>query len=376
MQTKHLRATNYLLLWIFFIYFTSILTGGYKPHRKAEHIADPSMFEELIQQGKNAKRQAIEEHGIRPIEQKELPATDGMVEPKKKTRPNYTWRFEDGLVSVLLLQGRALRQFQDPLLESEARPKLLMEELHYTYSANLSKLSLIIFWLACILLCILALYKRHWFYRPMSAVVFLVSISVILYRLGSVRKIEIDNLRGITVWPQVFASLELGLVFAGAALLIARTLPSQGLGLSTDFMEHLRLAPAKISERTSDFFRTLWHVALLIFASLALSNLLLLPLYKSQLGLQGIFIFLILMLLLTLAAWYIRAYSMLAKDQGKGGSPLSGLAFLGYRFLKNTLFISTVIFIVALVFGLIVLLAVYNTEILQNLRLLPAEKSL
>lgn len=286
------------------------------------------------------------------------------------------WAWSPGLIEMVSVQNRALGHFQDALLESDSRPEKLLKDLEREQIGSITILTLVVFWLFCLFLGLTALIRKHWFYRPMSSLLFGVNLGVLLINMTTVRSRRMEDLAGYDYTHAILAIFEFAVFLLTAFVLLKRTLPGKSLNLDQAFMDHLRSGPQRISQRIISFFGTSFHIGLVMLAGLIIANVLLLPIYMLQLSFQKIFVLLLIAFLLGLAIWYIRAYLQLARDRGDVVALDSGIAFLGYRLSKNSLFIISVIIAVSLVITIILLATVINTNFLQSINFLPVSRSL
>ncbi len=343
---------NLLVIIAYFLYFASFLTGIPAPR-----TPDRSGYENEALGGVR-----VEESG------ESRGATDGAG--GESAGAGWTWRA--GLIERALVQNEVQRRFGDPLLESDSRPEGLFRQIERTYTADLTRLFVTVFWCALIALLLPALYKRHWFYMPMSFYIFLFSALAILLELTTARQTEI-LLGPSAAYGQARAVIEILLFFLGGAATLERLLPPRADRESLDnrFLEHLLLAPRGAGERTRGALRTLMHLLVIAGAAAAIANLTLLPIYKLQLMAPGFFAALIAAGLLALAVFYVRAYARVGRAQEAQAGYGTAIAFLGYRFLKNSLFVFSVICLIALAGIAIVALILNNIELLQGVGITP-----
>ena len=135
------------------------------------------------------------------------------------------------------------------------------------------------------------------------------------------------------------------------------------------FMDHLNIYDS--TDRKKNAFRigSTVHIFILFVVGVLLSNLILLPIYKLQVAFPGLFGLLIVFALLGLAVFYVNAYMKVSPSD----TPLpvfSGITFLGYRMMNNTLFILKILSIVLLVVISVIFLADINIGFLESIQLL------
>ena len=118
------------------------------------------------------------------------------------------------------------------------------------------------------------------------------------------------------------------------------------------------------------------QLVLITLAGALISNLFLLPLYKLQLSFPGYFGILLLIAILALAIFYLYSYSKVSAMAGEEKSFLAPPAFLGFRILSNTVFLTLLIGAITIVIGTIVSLAILNIDMLQGSGILQPVKGL
>jgi uncharacterized membrane protein len=89
-----------------------------------------------------------------------------------------------------------------------------------------------------------------------------------------------------------------------------------------------------------------------------------------QIQFPEIFAFLIVVGLIALGLFYSRAYLRVSHSQEIEAHALTGAAFLGYRFIKNSLFITSLLGLILVAIGVILTIALVNIDFLQTMNLL------
>ncbi len=148
---------------------------------------------------------------------------------------------QPGLVELVMVERRMLGLFDDPLLESDSRPEDLLGQMARSLTTDTVQLGINAFWCAQLLLCLVALLRRHWFYGPMSTIVVLVSVLMLAFDLVTAQRSAMALYEDKT--PQILrAAVNTTLIVLGTGLLLQKLLPAWGrLELSeTQFMGHLR----------------------------------------------------------------------------------------------------------------------------------------
>ncbi len=309
------------------------------------------------------------------------PGSGDKQSEKKKVERRTIWA--PGLLEKVLRQNRALKLFQDPLLESDSRPEKLLRGMEHSFTADISLLAATIAWCAFILLTLLALLKRHWFYQPMLYMVVPVSAAAIFVLLLSERANELFPSAGVspgTANPLLMARayMETLLFFGGLLLILHRFLPDTDSTRLSElkFMGHLNTRPGTAGARFRNFAAIVFQVMAIIFAGLLLANFILLPIFLMQLSFPGVFAILLAGGLLVLARFYTRAYANVSRSQHAEASYFSSWSFLGFRILRNSLFITSIIMMILIAVIILVILAATNIDILESINILKRPSSI
>ena len=142
-------------------------------------------------------------------------------------------------------------------------------------------------------------------------------------------------------------------------------LPSSSLSKSFFFQKN--------SNATGVF---LFHFILITLLSLFFANLILIPILRVQLVFPKIFGWCLVLVLMMLGAYYIRAYyQIVAKELQKKGL-LSVTLFLSYRIIQNMFQGIFLVSVLVIVFGSIFILALENIKFLQSFHILLKSTSL
>ncbi|MCR9145312.1 MAG: hypothetical protein NXI24_23940 [bacterium] len=401
---------NVVVILLFFVYFMSFLTGvpsvhiGLTPDEAEElrQLDDTNML--LLEGGgegtaeaREAARQAFEE-GLReqsPVQIAEGDATTLLPEENpddpmalrraelEAAKSRVVFKRKPGLVERVLVERRMLAVFDDPLLESDSRPEDLLRQIARSFTTEAVQTGVNAFWCAQILLCLVAFWKRHWFYGPMSTIVMLISVLMLSFDLITAQRSAMalyENQTGQLLEAAVGALL----IVLGSGFLLQKILPPHGrLFLTeTNFMGHMRRLPLPAgAPRRARFLKPTFEIGAIMLVGLIVANLLLFPIYKLQLSFPGFFAGLLSVGMLVLAYFYVQAYSKVARSQQSPGdtgavSRFSAIAFLGFRMLSNTFYIIAVVSLVCVIFGLAIVLTAYNIVFLQGFELLPIADSL
>ncbi|MCB1324112.1 MAG: hypothetical protein H7A21_19640 [Spirochaetales bacterium] len=286
-------------------------------------------------------------------------------------------RWEAGLVEKVLTESRLLNLFEDEQLESESRPDALLRGLSRTLTADTTRLVLTLFWIVLILLTLVARHESRWFYRPMAVLVLSGAVLVTLFSWLTIRRASAHDDRLLSSDAWIFGAIDLAFILLGSAAIMRQILPpGNSEPAPRPFLDHMRGDRILLSERARLFLRSTWQVALVATTGVVISNLVLLPIYSLQVNFPRFFGFLLLAGILGLSYFYVRAYMNVARSQGQADGISSGVAFLGFRLLRNTLFIVSILILVSLVATLVVGITVQNTSFLEAMGVLVPPESL
>ena len=285
----------------------------------------------------------------------------------KKAAPGESY-WKTGLIKRVYLQKKARTLLDDTLLVSDARPESFFKNIDRTLTGDAFFLSLDMIWISMFLLAITALLKKHWFYSSFLKMLIYPSIAFLLVTLLTVRR---ENLifsnGGAALLIEIF--IETVLMFTGLILVFSSTVPRQDANY-IPFMEHLGIKSGEPMSDTSARFHSFVQVIFLVIAGVILSNLILLPIYKLQVTFPGLFAMLFIFALIALGFFYTTAYMRVSSSKTSNVSVFSGISFLGYRIMRNSIFIIKIIITVSLVIGTVLSLASVNIEFLQSIEFL------
>ncbi|MCB1315080.1 MAG: hypothetical protein KDK27_03955 [Leptospiraceae bacterium] len=379
-----MKWLNRTVLLLYLLYFVSLLTGSPAIVESTDQPAIPdnpeaypySRLEETLRpltepgdSGPDESQEADSENPLR-FSESEL-----LTEPVQDVEWSIGW--QPGLIEYVSVERTMLRMFHDPMLDSDGTPEQLLRSLERSLTSDIASLILTIFWCVVLALNLAALHRRLWFYKPMSNITIGFSMLAFITILMATRRSAFAL--GTEMTDQlVRAGIELLLFLAGSAVLMQRVLPSYGPEHehNESFLDHMRDLEHRLPVRVRNAIRSAWQVSLVALAGVALANLILLPVYKLQLSFPGFFGFLLIAGILVLSYFYIRAYRNVARSQKQEAGLVSGLAFLGFRLLRNTLFITTLLMVIGLVMTLIVWITVQNTSVLEVIGILPTPEAL
>lgn len=343
---------NLVIIVLYLLYFLSVLSG-----RPA-----------LERQESGIDREPL---GFRIQSMEELEETT----PPPAAAPRLVWA--PGLVERIVAQRAALVPFQNPLLESDARPDQLERALERGFAADMVKLIALSFWCLLLLLLIPGLLGGHWFYKPMSAGVLSVSAALIFlhsFLEGPGQLLSPE----IALYDQLSAFGEYALALAGVAVVLDRLLPPRGSMplATTPFMGHTRSEGEASASGLRRFGGSLLHSGIIFVAAVLAVNLLLLPLYYLQVLLPGWFAVFLSAACLLLAVFYVRAYLNVGGLPPGRPALLASFSFLGHRFLMNALFLSLLLVVVVFAVIAIVGVVLNNIAALQGFGVLPPPDAL
>jgi len=283
-------------------------------------------------------------------------------------------RFENGLLGRLVLESRFLAIMNDPLLESDARPSEVFRSVERSAVADRFYLAVSAFWCALLLFCFLAGARGYWFYRPMLQVILGPSIAILLAILLVARSKALSVDFTVALYNHVIPeTILLGL---GIGMLLYQKMRMDPISGGRSFLDFLQKRGTGKKQRISGGFTVALQLVLITLAGALISNLFLLPLYKLQLSFPGYFGILLLIAILALAIFYLYSYSKVSAMAGEEKSFLAPPAFLGFRILSNTVFLTLLIGAITIVIGTIVSLAILNIDMLQGSGILQPVKGL
>lgn len=280
--------------------------------------------------------------------------------------------FRPGLIQKVVHISTARDFLEDPLLESDARPEKLFRNLERAHILNVFLLTAVSAWSVLMILTLYAVIRKHWFSRPMLALVLIPTVIALLGIMGILRKSELQSVGYhpvIIAWATFETILLAGSIWILFGLAFP-PLPSLLKSLRYDFMDHMRKRRTSFRAVLRAGMQISYHIFLIAIAALVLSNLFLLPVYIMQTEYPGLFAGILVFGLLSLAFFYIMAYSRVSRSQGGKPDPLTALSFLGFRFINNGLFLMGIAAVVVVIFGLVIVSALLNIEALQSIHLL------
>ncbi|MDH5657300.1 MAG: hypothetical protein OEZ34_15415 [Spirochaetia bacterium] len=336
----------------FLLYFISFLTG--RPGVEIDPYAQDSTFFTEERSDEEFKSDLSDENNL--IE-------------KKSAVSNW----KTGLVKRVYLQHKSMNLFDDPLLVSDSRPDNFFKNIERTFTGDIFFLIINTVWVFMFVLAIAALLRRHWFYHPFLRILIYPSILFVMVLLVTTRRENIifTNDQFTAFFEIIIESI---LLFAGLALIFQSYLaPKESRPIP--FMEHLNYR--KLMDPSRDWkvnLESLLQIVILFGVGILLSNLILLPIYKLQVAFPGLFALLLLSILFLLAFFYVTAYMKVSSSNSSAGSVFSGISFLGYRILRNTLFLLKILSIVLLVVITVILLANFNIGILETINILEKKE--
>ena len=283
-------------------------------------------------------------------------------------------KFENGLLGRLLLESRFLNSMSDPLLESDARPSEVFRAVERSAVADRFYLVVCVFWCSLLLFCFLAGARGYWFYRPMLQVILGPSIAILLALLLVARSKTLGLNFSVALYNHVIP--ETLLLALGIAMLLYQRMRLDSVESGRSFLNFLQKRGGQKKDRISGGLTVTVQLILITLAGALISNLLLLPLYKLQLSFPGYFGVLLVIAIIALAVFYLYSYSKVSAMAGEEKSLLAPPAFLGFRILSNTVFLTLLIGAITIVIGSIVTLAILNIDLLQSATILQEVKGL
>lgn len=263
-----------------------------------------------------------------------------------------TLAFEPGILETLRIENAFLDHFQDPLLESDARPDRLFEAVHRDLTRHLVLAIGSGFLLIVIPLAVFAGMQGRWFYGFMKRMVFLPVALFLLVSLLFTGSETPPSARGsmLLLVPLAWKSLLLFLCTAGWM----QSRPTEATG---DFLTHLKGERLNLRLQLRERIRPLLtDLATVMLIGAAITNVVLLPFFQLQLLFSRYFAFLLIPAIALLAAYYVRSYRNVAEMRGDTASWSVSVSFLAFRMMRNLLFLSGMMLVV--VVALIVIFAI------------------
>ncbi len=310
-------------------------------------------------------------------ETEEEPAEESYTVQPQELQDFTYWK--PGLIREIQEIRDTITITDDPLLESDARPEILFQNLERAYIIRLALLTIVSIWSVLLLLNAYTAWKRHWFSYPMTVFIHLPLMLGFLTLLLSVRRTEILDY-GYNTLLTVKVLTEGFFVSGSAAIILRSFLPRSGAerAIMTPFMQHLITDRASVTGLSRSFLSISWHIILIGLISLAAANALLLPVYIMQQSFPAAYSALLSLALAMLAFFYITAYARVSSDSLPDGKRefFAGAAFLGYRFLRNSFVIFASVSIVGFIIGMIIISALMNIDALQTFQILEAPEHL
>ncbi len=287
-----------------------------------------------------------------------------------QTTREHRVRWQPGLISQVLVINRAADLVEDELLESDARPEQLVRQLQRSQTGVLFTLIVAVFWCGGLVLALLALARNHWFARPMVFSTLAPSSLFLILFLLTVQRERLSTMDG-NPYLITGVGLESLLFFLGAATLIRMVLPAGTPATPDDrFMSHQFLAASPAGRRFQAFGRAALQIAVISLTGLVISNLLLLPLFSLQLYFPELFTILISAGIVTLVVFYSTGYVRVSRKEDYRPDYFSGIAFLGFRILKNVGFLVSGLTLIGVIISMILLAAIFNINLLETFHLL------
>lgn len=270
--------------------------------------------------------------------------------------------FEPGFLETLRIENTFLDRFQDPLLESDARPDRLFEAVHRDLTRHLVLAAASGFLILFIPLAVFAGAQGRWFYGFMKRMVFFPVSVFLLVALLFTGSETPPAARGsmLLIVPLAWKSLLLFLCTAGW---MQSGIPQTG----GDFLTHLKGERWDLRHQLRDRIRPLLtDLATVMLIGAAITNVVLLPFFQLQLLFARYFAFLLIPAILLLAAYYVRSYRNVAEMRGDPSSWTLSLSFLAFRMMRNLLFLSGITAVVLLALAIIFAIIYGNLGLLRG----------
>lgn len=270
--------------------------------------------------------------------------------------------FEAGILETLRIENAFLDRFQDPLLESDARPDRLFEAVHRDLTRHLVLAIGSGFLLIVIPLAVFAGMQGRWFYGFMKRMVFLPVALFLLLSLLFTGSETPPSARGslLLLVPLAWKSLLLFLCTAG-------WMQSRPLEATGDFLTHLKGERLNLRHQLRERIRPLLtDLATVMLIGAAITNVVLLPFFQLQLLFSRYFAFLLIPAVVLLAAYYVRSYRNVAEMRGDTASWSVSVSFLAFRMMRNLLFLSGMMLVVVVALVVIFAIIYGNLSLLRG----------
>lgn len=310
----------------------------------------------------------------------------------EKYQNDFDLCFQPGLIERVLIQSEIQKEISEPILKAELQPQELFKSLNRSLLIDILLLSLL---LLCCFLLGLVLFGITLPYRFISSLFQILAIFVSLYFALSLALYwwSFNLVFGENSIPMFFDSKPILFVFIEAILLLSGmislllgiiTKRSVSFPLTQESDPFLRFYATKQLSFKKLFFQKnsnatgvfLFHFILITLLSLFFANLILIPILRVQLVFPKIFGWCLVLVLMMLGAYYIRAYyQIVAKELQKKGL-LSVTLFLSYRIIQNMFQGIFLVSVLVIVFGSIFILALENIKFLQSFHILLKSTSL
>jgi len=271
--------------------------------------------------------------------------------------------FEPGFFEILKTENIFLEKLQDQLIEKDSKPNRLFEQVHRDYTQNLVLAVSSAFLLLFSFFTIAVGISKRWFYNQMKIMVFFpVSLFLLVGLLSSPVQIPY-GLSGFSNQVLFFGPL----LIKSSILFLCTTgwiiKPKQIA--ENNFLNYLRSDPLNLRSVLRDQVRpTVVDLLIIAVIGTLLTNFVLLPLFQLQIHFAEYFGFILVPGLLLLAFYYIRSYHKVALLRNEQSSWLTSVAFLSFRFMRNVLFLSVLIFAIVFVLGAILTFSYSNLNLL------------
>lgn len=310
------------------------------------------------------------------LEIRELPV-DQVEHWSNREKPESRVVFIPGLVQQIFLIQNTLDILDHPLLESDSRPDRFFKEMERAYLIKLFTATITILWSFAALLLLAALVRNQWFARPMVIMVFTPAILVMLTLLLGPRRDDLFLAGWVPITTlKILAESALLFMGFGALYLVALPLTGAEKEKNRPFLDHLQRSRLPAGRILGETWTIFYQMGIVMLSSLLIANFLLLPLYQLQLNFPALFAFLLLPGLGALAIFYVTAYVKVARFQNENANLLDGITFLGYRFMRNTTFLGSIITLIAVTAVVIIVLSLMNVDFLQTISILKRPETM
>ena len=294
-------------------------------------------------------------------------------EVKGEGREGLGLYWKTGFLKKIYLQNQALKLFEEELLEGDTKPKEIFRRLQRSLVQNIFFIGLCLFWLCLLGFYLLNSTEKYLFLNKLSTFLLLFSSILLLIDLFLLyHKRSVESILEI-FFTSTLAVTQSIILFFGVIILFHQFMLDKIKSRKKE--KRSKAKDREVEVQNLHFFSMKWkllfplvfHFFLICIAALLLANFFLFPLYSLQLSFPNFFALFLFMLVLLLIAYYTHAYWRMFFGYKVKNNFSIALTFLGYRLLRNTLFLLSIFIIVSLLVGSVIFITAYNVDILNSL---------